>query len=59
MRLVRVLLGSLDNDEGADAERTWDEEIARRIAELDSGNAKTVSWEEVRQRVAARIYHCE
>ena len=28
----------------------WDEEIKKRVAELDSGRAKTVPWEEVRQR---------
>jgi putative addiction module component (TIGR02574 family) len=39
------------------AERAWDEEISRRIADLDSGRAKTVSWEEVRQRISARLTH--
>jgi len=35
-------------DEGVQA--AWDAEIAKRIAELDSGRAKTVSWAEVRRR---------
>ena len=35
-------------DEGVQA--AWDEEIKRRIEELDSGKAKTVPWEDVRER---------
>jgi putative addiction module component (TIGR02574 family) len=55
--LVRSLIESLEEIADQGAERAWDEEIARRIAELDSGKAKTVSWEEVRQRISARIAH--
>jgi putative addiction module component (TIGR02574 family) len=33
----------------------WDEEIKRRISELDSGNAKTVPWTEVRQRNLGKL----
>jgi putative addiction module component (TIGR02574 family) len=33
----------------------WDEEIKRRISELDSGNGKTVPWTEVRQRSVGKI----
>jgi len=39
----------------ADAPRAWDDEIARRIEELDSGKAKTIPWDEVRRRVAAKL----
>jgi putative addiction module component (TIGR02574 family) len=35
-------------DEGVQA--AWDEEVKRRIEELDSGKAKTVPWEDVRER---------
>ncbi len=33
----------------------WDEEIKKRIADLDSGKAKTIPWEEVRQRNLAKL----
>ena len=33
----------------------WDEEIKRRIAELDSGKAKTIPWTEVRQRNLGKL----
>jgi hypothetical protein len=37
------------------AESDWDEEIAHRVSELDCGIARTVSWEEVQQRICARL----
>ena len=40
-------------DEGVQA--AWDAEIAKRIAELDSGRAKTVPWAEVRRRNLAKL----
>jgi putative addiction module component (TIGR02574 family) len=55
--LVRSLIESLEEVSDKGAELAWDEEIGRRIAELDSGKAKTVSWEEVRQRISARLAH--
>jgi hypothetical protein len=35
----------------------WDDEIKKRITELDSGKAKTVPWTEVRQRNLAKLPH--
>jgi putative addiction module component (TIGR02574 family) len=40
-------------DEGVQA--AWDAEIAKRIAELDAGHAKTIPWEEVRRRNLAKL----
>jgi putative addiction module component (TIGR02574 family) len=55
--LVRSLIESFEEVADQGTERAWDEGIARRIAELDSGKAMTVSWEEVRQRISARLVH--
>ena len=55
--LVRALIESLEEVADQGAERAWGEEIAKRIAELDSGRTKTISWEEVRQRISARLIH--
>jgi putative addiction module component (TIGR02574 family) len=55
--LIRSLIESLDEVADGNVERAWDEEIGKRIAELDSGKAKTVSWEEVRNRISARLAH--
>ena len=40
-------------DEGVQA--AWDAEIAKRIADLDSGRAKTVPWTEVRKRNLTKL----
>ena len=40
-------------DEGVQA--AWDAEIAKRIADLDSGHAKTIPWTEVRKRNLAKL----
>src|SRR4030081_1607322 len=40
-------------DEGVQA--AWEAEIGKRIAELDSGKAKTTPWGEVRMRNLAKL----
>src|ERR1700722_5905520 len=42
-------------DEGVQA--AWESEIGKRIAELDSGKAKTTPWGEVRRRNLAKFPH--
>lgn len=42
-------------DEGVQA--AWEAEIGKRIAELDSGEAKTTTWGEVRRRNLAKLPH--
>jgi len=48
--LAGSLIESLDATVDEAAEAAWNEETARRIADLDSGKAKTVPWKEVRSR---------
>jgi len=57
--LAGSLLESLDGDaeDPQAVEAAWNEEIARRIKDLDSGKAKTVPWEEVRQRISSKLTH--
>jgi len=33
----------------------WDDEIKKRITELDSGKAKTIPWSEVRNHDLAKL----
>jgi len=47
-------LESLDTEVDDDAEAAWAVEVNRRLAELDSGEVKTIPWAEVRRRLAAR-----
>jgi putative addiction module component (TIGR02574 family) len=52
--LAAELIDSLDPGFDVDYESAWSEEIARRIAALDSGQARTVPWDEVRARMTGR-----
>lgn len=42
-----------------EVELAWQQEIARRLNELDEGNVKTIPWNEVRQRLAAKLPYAE
>jgi len=49
--LISNLRGKVDEEVLA----AWDEEIKKRISDLDSGRSKTVPWTEVRQRNLAKL----
>jgi putative addiction module component (TIGR02574 family) len=54
--LAGSLLESLDDepaDEGVEA--AWNDEIKRRIEEIDSGKVQMIPYEEVRRRLAALL----
>jgi putative addiction module component (TIGR02574 family) len=55
--LAHSLISNLGGkvDEGVEA--AWEAEIGKRIAELESGKAKTTPWEEVRKRNLAKLPH--
>ena len=52
--LANTLLDSLeDADESVQA--AWDEEVARRMQDLQAGKAVTVPWEELHQELLAML----
>jgi putative addiction module component (TIGR02574 family) len=53
--LAGSLLDSLDASSDLDVELAWQQEVARRVDELDRGKTKTISWTEVRQRLASKV----
>jgi putative addiction module component (TIGR02574 family) len=53
--LACSLIDSLDATVDKDAPDLWDEEIARRISDLDAGGASTVPWEEVHGRISSKL----
>jgi putative addiction module component (TIGR02574 family) len=53
--LAGSLLESLDATVDQAAEAAWNEEIARRIEDLDSGKARTIPWEVVRSRISSKL----
>jgi putative addiction module component (TIGR02574 family) len=52
-RLAERLIASLDRDPEVVA--AWDEEIRRRIAELDAGRLESLPAEEVLEEARARL----
>jgi putative addiction module component (TIGR02574 family) len=57
--LATSLIDSLDTNVDERAESAWNWEITRRIEDLDSGQAKTVPWEEVQRQISAKLSHDE
>jgi len=51
------LIESLDATVDEAAEAAWNQEISRRIEDLDSGKAKTAPWEAVRSRISSKLTH--
>jgi putative addiction module component (TIGR02574 family) len=51
--LAGSLLESLDETVDASAEEEWNQEIARRIQELDSGKVQPVPWADARRQISA------
>jgi putative addiction module component (TIGR02574 family) len=53
--LASLLIESLDELGEDGVEAAWVIEIERRMAELDSGAAKTLPWDEVREKLHGRL----
>ena len=49
--LAGLLLERLEHKVDEAAEAAWQEEIERRIAELDDGSVELVPWEEVKAKL--------
>lgn len=53
--LASLLIESLDEPAEGGVEATWAVGIERRMADLDSGSEKTLSWDEVREKLHGRL----
>jgi putative addiction module component (TIGR02574 family) len=53
--LAGSLIDSLDTTVDEGAESAWNQEILRRVKDLDSGRARTVPREEVQRRISAKL----
>ena len=49
------LIASLDGPPDEDVERAWEEEISRRLEQVDRGEVVPEPWETVRDRIAAAL----
>ena len=52
-RLAERLIASLDEED--EIEQAWNEEVARRVREVDSGEVKLVPGKQVMDRIRARL----
>lgn len=53
--LAGSLIESLDSAEDESVKAAWEEEVARRMQELDSGAVKPVTLEQARRRLRSAI----
>lgn len=51
--LASSLLDSIDETVDGSVEEEWNQEIARRMKELDSGRVKPIPWSEARRQISA------
>lgn len=54
--LAARLIQSLDPETDSEVDEAWAAEIERRCAALDSGEAVTSDWSEVRERIEREIF---
>lgn len=55
LNLIDALWNSVPPDSDVCFSEEWAHEIERRVAELDSGAPKTISWSQVRDEALSRI----
>jgi putative addiction module component (TIGR02574 family) len=53
--LAATLIDSLDPTVDDNAELVWQEEVARRLEDVESGKVKTIPWEQVRAKGRALL----
>jgi putative addiction module component (TIGR02574 family) len=53
--LAESLISNLDGKVDEEVQAAWEAEIGKRIADLDSGEARTTTWAEVRKRNLAKL----
>jgi len=53
--LAGSLIESLDEAQDESVAAAWDEEVARRMAEIDSGAVRPVPLDEARRRLSSAI----
>ena len=49
--VAEQLIASLDEAPDADVEKAWQEEVQRRLQQVELGEVKTIPWEEVQRRL--------
>jgi len=50
-RIAEIMISSLEDSVDKNIELAWQEEVTRRLKEIDSGAATCIPWEEVRDKL--------
>jgi putative addiction module component (TIGR02574 family) len=53
--IAAALFDSIEPPTEAEVEEAWRQEVARRVAAVDAGEARLVPWEQVRDRLVMRL----
>jgi len=53
--LASSLIDSLDLTVDADAELAWQEEISRRLEQIENGSVRTIPWQKVQRKGKALL----
>ena len=53
--IANSLLDSLGKEVEAGASEEWESKMQRRIAEVESGAVKTISWSDAREHLMSRL----
>jgi putative addiction module component (TIGR02574 family) len=49
--VAEQLIASLDEAADTDVEQAWQEEVQRRLQQVERGEVNTIPWEEVQRRL--------
>jgi putative addiction module component (TIGR02574 family) len=49
--VAEQLIASLDEAPDTDVEQAWQEEVQRRLQQIERGEVKTIPWEEVQRQL--------
>jgi putative addiction module component (TIGR02574 family) len=53
--LAGLILESLESEPEAGVEAAWAKEVERRVRQIETGEVRTIPWEEVRAKLHARL----
>ncbi len=53
--LAGSLIASLEDTQDESVVAAWDEEVVRRMADIDSGSVKPVALEDARRRISSAL----
>ena len=50
-RIAEIMISSLESSPDKNIELAWQEEVTRRLQEIDAGAVQCIPWEEVRDKL--------